>query len=36
MDGWYGKILRVNLTDSTTSVETVDSQFAKDYIGGRG
>ncbi len=36
MDGWYGKILRVNLTDGTTTVETVDPQFAKDYIGGRG
>ena len=36
MDGWYGKVLRVNLTDGTTTVETVDPQFAKDYIGGRG
>ena len=35
-NGWYGKILRVNLTDHTHSVETVDRQLAKDYIGGRG
>jgi len=36
MNGWYGKVLRVNLTNQTYIIETVDSQFAKDYIGGRG
>ena len=36
MNGWYGKILRVNLTEQTYTIETVDPQVAKDYIGGRG
>ncbi|MCK5921506.1 MAG: aldehyde ferredoxin oxidoreductase family protein, partial [Methylococcales bacterium] len=36
MNGWYGKILRVDLTNETWKTETVDPQFAKDYIGGRG
>ncbi|MCP4164354.1 MAG: aldehyde ferredoxin oxidoreductase family protein [Chloroflexi bacterium] len=36
MHGWHGKILRVNLTEQTTSVEEVDPQMAKDFIGGRG
>ncbi len=36
MNGWYGKVLRVDLTNQTFSTETVAPQFAKDYIGGRG
>ena len=36
MNGWYGKVLRVDLTHQTHTIETVDPQFAKDYIGGRG
>ncbi|MCP4416620.1 MAG: aldehyde ferredoxin oxidoreductase, partial [Chloroflexi bacterium] len=36
MNGWYGKILRIDLTNKTTSIETIDPQIAKDYIGGRG
>ncbi len=36
MYGWHGKILRVNLTNQTTSIETIDPQIAKDFIGGRG
>ncbi len=36
MFGWHGKVLRVNLTDETTAVESVAPQMAKDYIGGRG
>jgi len=36
MFGWYGKVLRVNLTNEEISVETVDPQVAKDFIGGRG
>ncbi len=36
MFGWHGKILRVNLTDEQISVETIDPQTAKDFIGGRG
>ncbi len=36
MYGWHGKILRVDLTKQKTSVEEVDPQVAKEYIGGRG
>ena len=36
MKAWHGRILRVNLTDQTTSIDTVDQQFAKKYLGGRG
>ncbi len=36
MFGWWGKLLRVNLTDETTVVESVDPRVAKDYLGGRG
>ncbi len=36
MFGWHGKILRVDLTNEQVSVETIDPQTAKDFIGGRG
>jgi len=36
MDGWVGRILRVNLTKGDYSVEDLDPDLAKDYIGGRG
>jgi aldehyde:ferredoxin oxidoreductase len=36
MNGWYGKVLRVDLTNQAHTIETVNSRFAKDYIGGRG
>ena len=36
MKAWHGRILRVNLTDHSTSIENVDQQFAKKYLGGRG
>jgi aldehyde:ferredoxin oxidoreductase len=36
MHGWHGRILRVDLTAQTTTVEEVDAQTAKDFIGGRG
>jgi aldehyde:ferredoxin oxidoreductase len=36
MFGWFGKILRVDLTHETTSVHDIDPQVAKDFIGGRG
>jgi len=36
MFGWHGKILRVNLTNREVSVEEIDPQTAKDFIGGRG
>lgn len=35
MNGWMGKILQVNLTDS--SIETIESKpYAEKYLGGRG
>jgi len=36
MFGWHGNVLRVNLTDEQISVEAIDPQAAKDFIGGRG
>ena len=36
MNSWSGKLLRVNLTQETWTVEDIDSQMARDYIGGRG
>jgi aldehyde:ferredoxin oxidoreductase len=36
MNGWTGKILRVNLTDKTHKVESFDESFAVKWIGGRG
>ncbi|MFH0879918.1 MAG: aldehyde ferredoxin oxidoreductase N-terminal domain-containing protein, partial [Lentisphaerota bacterium] len=36
MNGWHGKLLRVNLTAQTTSIEDIDPQVCRDYIGGRG
>jgi aldehyde:ferredoxin oxidoreductase len=36
MNGWHGKILRVDLTRQTTAIEEIDPQVAKDFIGGRG
>jgi aldehyde:ferredoxin oxidoreductase len=36
MNGWHGKILRVNLNTGKFSVEGISPQVAKDYIGGRG
>ncbi|NOY99164.1 MAG: aldehyde ferredoxin oxidoreductase family protein [Chloroflexi bacterium] len=36
MYGWHGKILRIDLTNLKTSVEEVDPQMARDYLGGRG
>ncbi len=34
--GFMNKILRVNLTQSTTKVETIPEQWAKDFLGGSG
>lgn len=34
MNGWTGKLLRVNLTDGTTAVESSEKYFG--YIGGKG
>lgn len=36
MNGWCGKILRVDLTEKTILVEKLDQKVARDYIGGRG
>lgn len=36
MNGWMGKMLRVDLGSGETRDEILDPQVAKDYIGGRG
>jgi aldehyde:ferredoxin oxidoreductase len=36
MFGWHGKVLRVDLTHERVSVEAIDPQVVKDFIGGRG
>jgi aldehyde:ferredoxin oxidoreductase len=36
MNGWTGKLLRVNLTTSTSRVEDIPQEWLRDYIGGRG
>jgi len=36
MDGWVGKILRVNLTEGDCFVEDLDPDMAKAFVGGRG
>jgi len=36
MNGWVGKILRVDLTNESFTVEDLDLDLAKDFIGGRG
>jgi aldehyde:ferredoxin oxidoreductase len=34
--GYNGKILRVNLSDKSLSVETIDELFCREYLGGAG
>jgi len=36
MDGWMGKIIRVNLSKGAVGVEDLDSVLAEKFIGGRG
>ena len=36
MNGWMGKILRVDLTSGKISTESLDPNLAKDYLGARG
>jgi aldehyde:ferredoxin oxidoreductase len=36
MYGWHGKLLRIDLTSKQTSIEEIDPQVSKDFIGGRG
>ena len=36
MHGYTGRLLRVNLSDRTHSVEPVNGTWARDFVGGRG
>lgn len=36
MYGWHNKLLRVNLTKQTISIEDITPNISKDFIGGRG
>jgi aldehyde:ferredoxin oxidoreductase len=36
MEGWMGKILRVNLSEGDIGVDDLDFDFAREYLGGRG
>src|SRR6266446_3855295 len=36
MNGWMGKLLRVNLTTGQSRVEDIPEAWLRDYIGGRG
>ncbi|WP_303722174.1 aldehyde ferredoxin oxidoreductase family protein [Malonomonas rubra] len=36
MKGWNGKLLRVDLSAGTCSVEALNGQWAKEFLGGRG
>ncbi|MFH0725563.1 MAG: aldehyde ferredoxin oxidoreductase family protein [Pseudomonadota bacterium] len=36
MDGWVGKIIRVNLSKETVTVVDLDADLARKFVGGRG
>jgi aldehyde:ferredoxin oxidoreductase len=36
MNGWHGRILRINLNQEKITIEEIDSQTAAAFIGGRG
>ncbi|SFQ98046.1 aldehyde ferredoxin oxidoreductase family protein [Desulfoscipio geothermicus] len=36
MKGFYGKLLRINLTDKSHTVETIPEETLKQYLGGKG
>ena len=36
MNGWMGKILRVNLSNGEINEEKLDSKVVRDFVGGRG
>ena len=36
MNGWVGKILRVDLSEQDYMIEDLDPEFARDWIGGQG
>jgi len=35
MDGWHGRILRINLSDENVVIEDIDIQTATEFIGFR-
>ena len=36
MNGWTKKMLRVNLSEGSTSIEEIDEDILQKYLGGRG
>ncbi|EHM10453.1 aldehyde:ferredoxin oxidoreductase [Thermanaerovibrio velox DSM 12556] len=36
MNGWVGRVLRINLSNHTFSAEPLKEEWARDYLGGRG
>ena len=36
MNGWMGKVLRVDLTAGVCTSEALDPEVARNYVGGRG
>ena len=36
MDGWHGRVLRINLSNENISIEEIDIHTATKFIGGRG
>jgi len=36
MNGWVGKILRIDLSEKKHKVEDLNEDLARDYLGGRG
>ena len=36
MNGWIGRVLRVDLAKRTAAVEPLNEEWARDYVGGRG
>jgi aldehyde:ferredoxin oxidoreductase len=36
MNGWTGKLLRVNLSNGTSRIEDIPERWMREYIGGRG
>ena len=36
MNGWTRKMLRVNLSEGSTSIEEIDGEILQKYLGGRG
>jgi len=36
MNGWTGKVLRIDLSEKRHVIEDLDEDLARDYLGGRG